>query len=159
MSISRCIAIGTLAVAAAACSSSSDDASTTTTIDNVGTTTTSAEASATTTTTAAPAGDPVVHDADPITQLTPTTGEGIRPLLEWESVPSAAIYTVIVYDAVGAPYWSAVTAEPQVFVGGRLQIPEGRTGPNIGDGYTWAVYADAADGTFLAASPLRDIAP
>lgn len=150
-----------LSVMVTACSSSGGtDSTTTTSLAGDGeTTTTTVSPPTTTTTTALAAGDPVITGADPIELLTPTSGGGIRPLLVWTPVPSAATYTVIVYNAAGAPYWSAVTAEPQVYVGGPLQIPAGRTGPMVAEGYTWAVYADDADGSFLAASPLRDIAP
>jgi hypothetical protein len=50
-------------------------------------------------------------------------------------------------------------AETKTYVGGPLQIPAGRTGPNVADGYTWVVYAEDADGNLLAVSPQRPIAP
>lgn len=111
------------------------------------------------TTTTTEASPPVIAGADPIEQVTPTSGGGIRPLLEWMSVEGAATYFVIVYTESGEPYWSAVTTESSTFVGGPLQIPSDRTGPNVSEGYTWAVYADAADGLLIAASPLREIGP
>lgn len=149
-----------LSLVVTACSSGDGvDSTTTTSPGSNGDTTTTVSPTTTTTTTTLPVGDPVVRGADPIELLTPTSGGGIRPLLVWTPVPSAATYTIIVYDAAGAPYWSAVTIETQVYVGGPLQIPADRTGPTVAEGYTWAVYADDADGSFLAASPLRDIAP
>jgi hypothetical protein len=74
-------------------------------------------------------------------------------------VDGAVLYFVNIYTETGGPYWSAVTAETRTFVGGPLQIPAGRTGPNVADGYTWVVYAEDADGNLLAVSAQRPIAP
>jgi len=159
----------------AACSSGSGDGATTTVPGDATATTVVAEAGSTT----APAGDaatattepapatttttvveaPAITGAAVIEQTTPTSGEGPRPLLAWEPVEGTATYTVVVYTGTGAPYWSSVTDEPGIYVGGPLQIPAGRTGPNVSDGYTWVVYADDADGNLLAVSPQRPIAP
>ena len=65
----------------------------------------------------------------------------------------------MVYTEARAPYWAAVTTEPEVYVGGPVQIPDDRDGPRVAALYTWVVYADDADGTPLASSPLRTISP
>jgi len=111
------------------------------------------------TTTTTEASPPVITGADAIEQVTPTSGGGSRPLLEWVPVDGAATYFVILYTESDEPYWSAVTSEPSTFVGGPLQIPTDRTGPTVAEGYRWAVYADDAEGNLLAASPLRTIEP
>ncbi len=113
----------------------------------------------TTTTSGAAPDDPVIAGIDSIEQTTATSGGGIRPLLEWSPVDGAATYIVMVYTESGESYWSAYTSESSTYVGGPLQIPEGRTGPNVADGYTWSVYAEDAAGVLLAASPLRSISP
>jgi hypothetical protein len=116
------------------------------------------ESEATTTSAAAP-GEPFIAGVDTIEQTTAASGGGIRPLLAWTPVEGAGAYVVMVYTEAGEPYWSAFTSESSVYVGGPLQIPAGRTGPNVAPGYTWSVYAEDSDGSLLAASPLREIAP
>jgi len=91
--------------------------------------------------------------------LTPLSGEGSRPLLSWKPVEAAAAYVVMVYDAEGSPYWSAVTTATEVYVGGPLPIPAENAGPRIGAGYTWSVYAEDAGGLLVAASPQRSVSP
>jgi hypothetical protein len=119
------------------------------------TTTTTATLETTTTTVE----EPAMAGADLVEQLTPTSGGGTRPLLEWVAVDGAATYIVNIYTDTGGPYWSAVTEDTKTYVGGPLQIPAGRTGPNVADGYTWVVYAEDADGNLLAVSAQRPIAP
>lgn len=101
---------------------------------------------------------PLVGGVD-VVQLTGTEGVGVRPLLEWEPADGAAAYTIMVFDGEGRPYWSAVTSETEIYVGGVSQIPEGNDGPMIADGYQWVVYADDANGYPLGSSPLRPISP
>lgn len=129
------------------------DASTTSTTTSTPTTTTTTTS---TTTTTVP---PVIAGADQVEQLTAPTGEGDRPLLSWEPIDEASTYLVIVYDADGAAYWSAITEQTEVYVGGPLPIPAERTGPRVSSGFTWAVFADDADGALLAASGRRPIEP
>lgn len=112
---------------------------------------------ATTTTTLAQ--EPAIVGAELIEQTTPESGGGTRPLLEWVAVDGAALYFVNIYTESGGPYWSAVTADTNTYVGGPLQIPAGRSGPNVAEGYTWVVYAEDVDGTLLAVSATRPIAP
>jgi hypothetical protein len=155
------------AIVLAACSSNSPDTVASTAADNAvstiaasdppGSDTTLTEPVESTTTTIAV--EPVIKGAVPIEQTTPTSGEGPRPLLEWIPIDGAALYIVTMYTDTGGPYWSAVTAETSTYVGGPLQIPAGRTGPNVAEGYTWVVYAEDADGNLLAVSPQRAIAP
>ena len=113
------------------------------------------------TSTTEPEPDPALPlpDAPVINQLTDTDGGGARPLLAWEPVVGAATYYVVVYTEARAPYWAAVTTEPEVYVGGPVQIPDDRDGPRVAALYTWVVYADDADGTPLASSPLRSLSP
>lgn len=147
-----------VAVALGACSSSGTEApssSTTTPGDTAETKSTTTMIDATTSTVA----EPAINGAVPIEQMTPTSGGGDRPLLEWVPIEGAVTYIVSVFTETGAPYWSAVTTEPRTYVGGAEQIAEGRTGPNVSDGYTWIVYADDTEGSLLAASPRRAISP
>ncbi|MEA3501279.1 MAG: hypothetical protein U9R47_00775 [Actinomycetota bacterium] len=170
------IAMGSMLafVALGACSSGAADTAVTTTIgdDVVSTTilggsgssdtTATAPAETTTTTTATTTtvvDVPAIAGAELIEQTTPASGGGTRPLLEWVPVEGAATYIVVVYTETGGSYWSAVTSETSTYVGGPLQIPAGRTGPNVADGYTWVVYADDAEGNLLAVSPQRPISP
>jgi len=155
-----------IALVAVACSSGSGDAASPTTVPPVSTTAAQDGSGTPDTvpdTTMAPTttvvSNPVFAGADPITQTTPTSGGGLRPLLEWDAVDSAALYFVTIYTEDGAPYWSAVTAETSTFVGGPLQIPEGRSGPIVVEGFNWTVVAEDVDGNMLAASPTRPIAP
>lgn len=129
--------------------------STTAVTDATGTTQTAVVPETTTTT----VGEPAITGANPVELITPTSGGGERPLLEWAPVDGAVVYIVSVFAETGEPYWSAVTTESRTYVGGSEQIPEGRTGPNVSEGYTWIVYADDADGNLVAVSPRRAIAP
>lgn len=169
-SIAALVLLGSLIVGA--CSSGSSDTNTPAT---TGTSTTSSESADTTvaggagegtdvttapeTTTRTVAEEPAIAGVDLIELSTPTSGGGTRPLLEWAAVDGAALYFVNIYTETGGPYWSAVTAETSTCVGGPLQVPAGRTGPNVADGYTWVVYAEDADRTLLAVSAQRPIAP
>jgi hypothetical protein len=160
---------GILAISACSSGSSEGNASESTEPSDIAATTTiagdSSQASDTTATTATPetttttVAEPAMAGADLVEQLTPTSGGGTRPLLEWVSVDGAATYLVNIYTDSGGPYWSAVTQDTKTYVGGPLQIPAGRTGPNVADGYTWVVYAEDADGNLLAVSARRPIAP
>ena len=159
------IAIGCMfiVVLLSGCSSGGTDGTSTTaaavtgsTTMDTGSSTTVPETIETTTTLAS---ESVIKGLAVVEQTTPTSGGGIRPLLEWMAVDGASLYVVVVYTETGGSYWSALTTETSTFVGGPLQIPSGRTGPNVADGYTWVVYAEDADGNLLAASPRRAVAP
>jgi hypothetical protein len=100
-----------------------------------------------------------VPDAATIVQITPTSGGGTRPLLAWEPVDGAAEYLVIVFADDAQPYWSTITDQTETHIGGAQAIPEGVDGPQVADGYSWAVYADDETGAPIASSALRPIAP
>jgi hypothetical protein len=100
-----------------------------------------------------------VPGAETIVQITPTSGGGTRPLLEWEPVDGAAEYLVIVFADDAQPYWSTITDQTETYVGGARAIPEGVDGPEVADGYSWAVYADDNNGAPIASSARRPIAP
>ena len=161
--------VGVLTVSACSSGSSESSSSESTTPSDSAVVTTvaggSTQAPETTTTAAAPettttvVQEPAMVGADLVEQLTPTSGGGTRPLLEWAAVDGAATYFVTIYTETGGSYWAAVTEDTKTFVGGPLQIPAGRTGPNVAEGYTWVVYAEDADGNLLAVSPPRPIAP
>jgi hypothetical protein len=105
--------------------------------------------------------DPIlaVPDAVVISQRTATSGGGTRPLLEWEPVEGASEYLVIVFADDAQPYWSTITDRTAVHVGGAAAIPQHNDGPQVADGYSWAVYADDDIGTPIASSPIRSISP
>jgi hypothetical protein len=102
---------------------------------------------------------PVIDGLDPIVLLTPASGGGQRPLLEWEPVPGAVVYMVVVYGVDGSATWSTITEATSIYVGGRQPIPEANSGPRITDGSSWVVYADDVDGLVIAASGRAPIAP
>jgi hypothetical protein len=102
---------------------------------------------------------PVIDGLDPIVLLTPASGGGDRPLLEWQPAPGAEVYMVVVYGADGAATWSMITDATSIYVGGRLPIPSANSGPRITDGSSWVVYADDIDGRPIAASGRAPIAP
>ena len=102
---------------------------------------------------------PFPPDAPVMIELTEPQGGGARPLLAWEPVVRAAVYYVFVYAETSEPYWAAVTAETEVFVGGPGQIPDGRDGPRIAPGYWWVVYAEDAAGNPVGSSPQAAISP
>lgn len=103
-------------------------------------------------------GDPIVAGVAPLGLLTAPSGGGDRPLLAWQDVPGATEYLVIVYDEEGAPYWSTITPSTEVVVGG-VEVDPAASGPRVGDGYSWVVFASDADGLLLAASARLPIAP
>ena len=90
---------------------------------------------------------------------TATEGGGIRPRLEWESVPEADHYGVYLYAPDGRLYWSWRGRELSVYVGGAVQIGDHAAGPSVAVGMNWAVVAYGADLNPVAASGLRPIAP
>lgn len=129
--------LGALVLAAAACgggSTATDEA----TGGPVGSgTETTVEAI--TTTEAAPVevedqpGLPMANGVE-IELVTPRSGGGERPMLEWTAVDGAEAYTVAVYDADGAPWWSWSGPETAVVIGGvdtdaQIGGPRQRPGP------------------------------
>jgi hypothetical protein len=94
-----------------------------------------------------------------ITQLTPVSGGGTRPILEWEPVEGALNYYVAVVDPGGGPYWAWRTGATAVPVGGEPRLDEGAFGPAISEGMAWSVTAVDADGALIAISAMRPISP
>jgi hypothetical protein len=94
-----------------------------------------------------------------VVQLTPESGGGSRPLLDWEPVAGAEQYAVFVYTPSGEAYWAWWGPEDEVHVGGEPQLTEGAPGPAVTEGMSWAVLALDEAGLPLAVSPERSLAP
>lgn len=91
-----------------------------------------------------------------VVQTTPTSGNPPTPLLAWEPVDGAESYSVIVLDPDGATWWSWDGPELEVALGGVGSAPAAlRTAAGV----SWAVLAQAEDGTVLAVSPWRRLDP
>lgn len=97
-------------------------------------------------------------DVPEIEQLTPTTGVGGRPLIEWGSFEDAHAYELTVFGAGGTIYWSAVGPETSIYLGG-APASDQSPGPQIQEGMTWAVVGLDADGKVIAQSRIRPINP
>lgn len=92
--------------------------------------------------------------------LTDIEAVGGKPLFQWEAIPAADRYQLIVFDEAGDPYWAWEGTQAQIYMGGtQSQPPADSLGPSIGSGYTWAVVAYGSDGRLLAASEVRKISP
>jgi hypothetical protein len=111
------------------------------------------------TTTLARQVEPLLTGANPLIQITPTEGVGLRPMLSWEAIEGAGSYFLVVKDDAGSPYWAWDGAETSVPLGGALFPEDIGNGPTIAQGYTWSVSAYAADGTILAISGDRSLSP
>jgi len=155
------VIVGVLLVATA-CSSGDEDAeaaSSTTAVTAAVSSSTVQQATTTTTTSVASQNEPLLVGADPVIQLTPAEGVGVRPTLDWAAVDGAGSYFLVVKDEEGAAYWAWQGSETSIPLGG-AEFPEDYgNGPTIGPGYTWSVSAYAADGTFLAISGDRPVSP
>jgi hypothetical protein len=116
------------------------------------------DTSSTTAPTTAPP-PPVIDGLAPVVLLTPASGGGPRPLLEWERVVEAASYLVVVYDGDGDAFWSAITDATSVYLGGPELIPEANSAPRLAGDSTWVVFARDATGRVIAASGRAPIAP
>lgn len=97
-------------------------------------------------------------DVPEIEQLTPTTGVGGRPLIEWSPHGGAVDYELTVFGAGGTIYWSAIGPETSIYLGG-APASDQSPGPQIQYGVAWAVVALDADGGVVAQSHIRPIAP
>lgn len=91
--------------------------------------------------------------------LTPVSGSGTRPILEWTEVSGADHYLVSVKTAEGNGYWAWRTESTSVPVGGLPRLNEQAAGPRIVAGMTWSVIALDESGAIIAASNHRPIAP
>ena len=91
--------------------------------------------------------------------LTPASGGGERPVLEWASVDGADTYDVVALTADGEPYWAWVGQTNSVVFGGG----DGDAGPGqlavVYGPLTWTVAAFGADGALLALSDPAPLAP
>jgi hypothetical protein len=93
-----------------------------------------------------------------VTLLTPSTGQGPRPVLEWEPVDTAVTYAVSVYAGAGEPArWSWRGTATSVRVGFVDDPSVG--GPNVVAGMTWSVLALDADDEPVAQSNERPLGP
>jgi hypothetical protein len=95
----------------------------------------------------------------PIELLTDPAGGGTRPLLEWSEVVGAVHYHVVVLAPNGSSYWAWRTTETSVPVGGTPRLEPEAVGPSISPGMSWSVLAVSGDGTPVALSGRRPIAP
>lgn len=95
-----------------------------------------------------------------ISVLTPSTGNGPKPLLAWEPVDGATTYDVVVSTVDGAPYWAWRGTEQQVWLGGSQNAPAPDTeGPILVGPMLLTVFASDAGGIPLAAGGPLEIAP
>jgi hypothetical protein len=94
-----------------------------------------------------------------MTLTTPTSGNGSRPLLAWESVEGADWYSVYLYGPDQGLYWSWQGRETSVPVGGRPQLNDKAPGPSVADGMTWSVVAYDSHDMPIASGGPRPIAP
>lgn len=91
--------------------------------------------------------------------LTPASGGGTRPILEWVAVEGASHYLVAVRTPEGKGYWAWRTEDTSVPVGGWPRLNEEANGPRVAKGMTWSVIAVDKDGTIIAVSNHRPISP
>jgi len=108
----------------------------------------------------AQAGEELLIVPDPaIELLTPFSGQGDRPLLQWNAVDGASSYAVTVYTPAKQPYWATQLFETQTHVGGVIPIDATAPGPRIIEGMYWSVTAFDQEMVPVAFSPVRSIAP
>ena len=95
-----------------------------------------------------------------ITIATPNEGAGGKPLFEWEAVPGAVRYSLVLFSADGQPYWSWEGSETKVYLGGTQEQPEEDSpGPTLYEEMSWHVAAFDAEGQLIAVSPETSISP
>jgi hypothetical protein len=75
-----------------------------------------------------------------------------RPLLEWEPVPGAEVYSVSVRTPDGLGYWAWRTDATSVHLGGDPRLHDDVSGPSTVSGMTWSVIAFDAARLPIAAS-------
>lgn len=105
-----------------------------------------------------PTVDPALGIAS-IAVLTPDSGGGTRPLLEWEPVEGASSYTLVVVTPEGEAYWGWTGPETAVHVAGEPQLEEFAAGPSVVPGMTWSVAAYDDEFHVIAVSPRAPISP
>lgn len=110
--------------------------------------------------TPSPSGAPLFGGFDKqIRLLTPESGGGTRPLLEWEEVDGAAHYAAYLYAPSGALYWVWTGSGSAIHVGGEPQLREEAPGPSVTEGMSWVVVAYSDIMVPIAVSPQRPISP
>lgn len=91
--------------------------------------------------------------------LTPASGGGERPVLEWAAIDGTDRYDVVALTAEGEPYWAWVgSTNSVVFGGGDADAGPGQLAVVYGP-LTWTVAAFGADGQLLALSDPAPLAP
>lgn len=121
----------------------------TTQVEVVSTTTTTVA----TTTTTEPELEPFMPGLDLVEISTYGVGDDDRPLLSWDAVPDADLYTVLVLNEEGNPWWSWSGTETEVILGG-VETDAEIGGPRAGPGIEWVVFAFDEEHRLLAVSSL-----
>ena len=98
-------------------------------------------------------------DVSRIGILTPGTGGGGRPRLEWTPIPEAAVYEVNIYAPSGEIYWAWSGSSTSVHVGGEPLLGPNSAGPTVIPDMTWYVLALDESGLIVGQSPVVGIAP
>ena len=91
--------------------------------------------------------------------VTPASGGGERPLLEWAAVEGAEEYDVVALTADGEPYWAWVGQTTSVVFGGGDPAGDAGQLAIVYGPLTWTVAAYDPDGTLLALSDRAPLAP
>jgi hypothetical protein len=91
--------------------------------------------------------------------MTPASGGGDRPLLEWAPVEGAHHYSVSLFDSDGDLYWGWTGFGTSVHVGGDPQLVDLAPGPRVVEGMTWGVGAYGEDFVPIATSALLPVGP
>lgn len=95
----------------------------------------------------------------PVETVTPASGGGTRPLLEWVPVDHAYMYSVVLLTPSGKAYWGWEGTETAIHVGGEPQLEGFAAGPSVIEGMTWSVAAYDDEFHVIAVSPRASISP
>lgn len=95
----------------------------------------------------------------PAETVTPESGGGTRPLLEWEAVDGAHMYSVVLLTPSGEAYWAWEGTATAVHVGGEPQLEEFAAGPSVVPGMSWSVAAYDDEFHVIAVSQRMEISP
>lgn len=97
-------------------------------------------------------------DLRKVALLTPMTDAGERPVFRWKPVSGATVYSLVVRDESGDPYWAWTGSETSVPLGGGPKaLPAGMDGPVIRGNMSWSVVALDSGHSPIAASDLRPV--
>ena len=107
----------------------------------------------------APASDRSALPGLPELALVTAPSNDQRPVLEWEPVPGAAVYSVSVHTPDGLGYWAWRTDATSVHLGGDPRLHDDVSGPSTVPGMTWSVIAFDADRLPIAASSRAVLRP